>query len=119
MQLLREHRVRQQEAILAAGGALRDLGWGCTSPTGGLLSPQWLTDEWRKACKAERVDVRLHDLRHLHASTLIAKGVPINVVSKRLGHSNITTTLSIYAHLMPMTDEEAADEFEEAMAEAR
>ena len=46
-------------------------------------------------------EIRLHDLRHSHASMLISAGVPITAVSKRLGHSNIEQTLSTYSHIMP------------------
>lgn len=44
---------------------------------------------------------RVHDLRHSHASTLVASGVPLNVVQKRLGHESIKTTVDRYSHLMP------------------
>ena len=50
--------------------------------------------------------IRLHDFRHSHASLLIAAGVPIIAVSKRLGHSSITITLETYAHLLERTEEE-------------
>lgn len=45
--------------------------------------------------------IRIHDLRHSHASLLIHHGVDIVVISKRLGHENITTTLDTYSHLYP------------------
>jgi integrase len=44
---------------------------------------------------------RIHDLRHTHASQLMAAGVPLNVVQKRLGHEKITTTADTYGHLAP------------------
>jgi integrase len=44
---------------------------------------------------------RIHDLRHTHASQLMAHGVPLNVVQKRLGHEKITTTADTYGHLAP------------------
>ncbi len=44
--------------------------------------------------------VRLHDLRHTHASSLLAAGVPVNVVAERLGHSRPSTTLNVYAHVL-------------------
>ena len=51
--------------------------------------------------------IRIHDFRHSHASLLISKGVPITVISKRLGHSNIQMTLNIYAHLIPEDEDKA------------
>lgn len=49
--------------------------------------------------------VRIHDLRHTHASWLIAKGRPTAAVSRRLGHESIATTDAIYTHLLPKVDE--------------
>ena len=54
------------------------------------------------------VDIRFHDLRHTHASHLIAAGHSIKAVSRRLGHADITITLKVYAHLMPNDDEKLA-----------
>lgn len=51
--------------------------------------------------------IRIHDFRHSHASLLISRGVPITVISKRLGHSNIQMTLNIYAHLIPEDEDKA------------
>lgn len=49
--------------------------------------------------------LRFHDLRHTHASGLIAAGHSIKAVSRRLGHSDISMTLKVYAHLMPDDEE--------------
>jgi hypothetical protein len=54
-------------------------------------------------------DVRLHDLRHLHATQLLAAGVPVRTVSGRLGHANAATTLNVYAHFLEASDRQAAD----------
>lgn len=51
--------------------------------------------------------IRIHDFRHSHVSLLLSKGVPITVISKRLGHSNIQMTLNIYAHLIPEDEDKA------------
>lgn len=45
--------------------------------------------------------IRFHDLRHTHASLLIATGVHPKAIQARLGHASITTTLNTYGHLMP------------------
>ncbi len=44
---------------------------------------------------------RIHDLRHTHASQLVASGLPLNAVQVRLGHESITTTVDRYSHLAP------------------
>ena len=57
----------------------------------------------------------LHSLRHSHGSHLVADGVPLPVVSERLGHSSVRTTVDIYAHALQGQDDEAAlrwDEFQ-------
>lgn len=56
--------------------------------------------------------IRLHDLRHSHASYLINNGANILVVSKRLGHSSINMTLSTYAHLMKEAEDKAIEVLE-------
>ena len=50
--------------------------------------------------------IRLHDLRHSHASFLLNNGANILAVSKRLGHATVTQTLETYAHLMQDTEEQ-------------
>lgn len=51
---------------------------------------------------------RIHDLRHSHASVLLAAGVPIHVVQARLGHESIKTTVDTYSHLLPDAQQLAA-----------
>ena len=55
--------------------------------------------------------VRLHDLRHTHATLPLADGVPVEVVSERLGHASATFTLTVHQHVHPGTGREAADRF--------
>ncbi|MEH0982052.1 tyrosine-type recombinase/integrase [Micromonospora sp. CPCC 205556] len=59
--------------------------------------------------------VRLHDLRHTAASVLLAQGVPARVVMEILGHSQISVTLNIYAHVAPEIRREAASPLEGAL----
>lgn len=55
--------------------------------------------------------IRLHDLRHTHASLLLAAGEPVKVVSERLGHASPNITLTVYQHVMPGMGRQAADRF--------
>lgn len=55
----------------------------------------------------------LHSLRHTHGSHLLAAGVPLTDVSKRLGHANPNITATVYAHALPGRDREAARKWEE------
>lgn len=56
--------------------------------------------------------IRTHDLRHSHASLLIELGFSALLVSERLGHENVTTTLNVYSHLFPSKHSEVADKLE-------
>jgi integrase len=60
--------------------------------------------------------IRFHDLRHSHASHLIADGCSIKAVSRRLGHADVKITLSVYSHLMPDDDEKLARQAESLFA---
>jgi integrase len=70
----------------------------------------WQRNNWVPALRAAQLanNPRVHDLRHTHASWLLADGMPLFAVSKRLGHSDIQTTANIYGHLDRSTDIAAA-----------
>jgi integrase len=61
--------------------------------------------------------MRFHDLRHTAATLAIARGVPIKAVSEMLGHADITTTLRIYAHVIPSMHQAAADIMDDILGE--
>ncbi len=64
----------------------------------------------RTALGEERLPViRLHDLRHTHATLLLADGVPVEVVFERLGHASATITLTAHQHVHLVMGREAAD----------
>ena len=76
---------------------------------GELQSPNAVTKAWPVAMAAIGMKgVTLHSLRHTHASMLIASGVDILTISRRLGHSSPTITLGVYGHLVHGTDDKAA-----------
>lgn len=60
--------------------------------------------------------VSLHTFRHTHASMLIAAGVDIKTISRRLGHERISITYDLYGHLLPGMDEAAAESMDAFMA---
>ena len=59
--------------------------------------------------------IRFHDLRHSHVTLLINSKIPIKVISERVGHSNINTTLNIYSHVLKEMDKEASDKISESL----
>lgn len=70
---------------------------------GQLTSGAFHKAAWRPAVRAAGLDPapRVHDLRHSHASALIAAGIPLPVIQRRLGHESIQTTVDVYGHLAP------------------
>ena len=59
--------------------------------------------------------MRLHDLRHFHASLLLKEGTHPKVVQERVGHATISITLDTYSNVIPSLQSEAADVFAGAM----
>jgi hypothetical protein len=59
--------------------------------------------------------IRLHDLRHLHATLLLLGGVPVHVVANRLGHSDPSVTLRVYAHVLRASSSGVAGIFAKAV----
>jgi integrase len=114
---LRLYRVGQLERRFAFGaGALKDDDLVFTTPTGLPLSPDNLSRDWARAVRARKLPATtFHALRHLHASALIAAGIDVLTISRRLGHASPTITLSVYGHLFSNTDAKAAEAIEAAM----
>lgn len=69
------------------------------------VTHRWV--RWRKKVGME--DVRLHDVRHFMATTMLSAGVPVSVVAGRLGHARAATTLNVYSHFVAAGDQEAAE----------
>ncbi len=59
--------------------------------------------------------IRLHGGRHSHASIMLKNGTPLKVISERLGHSEISITGDLYAHVLPGMQEAEAQKFEDAI----
>src|SRR3546814_17394455 len=65
----------------------------------------------RKVAKLDVPTISLHDLRHTHATLLLTAGLPVKVVSERLGHANVAFTMSVYQHVLPGMQAAAASTF--------
>ncbi len=112
LRLLSEHRKRLDALADSAGTVLAPDGFVFgPKPDGSVpLHPDLVSGRFRGLCtKLGLSGIRLHDLRHLHATQLLAAGVPVRTVSGRLGHANASTTLNVYAHFLEASDREAAD----------
>ena len=98
----------------ADGGAgFQDLGYVIHKPDGTPYRPDALTRKWERFLERNNLpSIRLHDLRHTHATLLIQAGVSPKVVQQRLGHSDVTITLNTYTHVLSSMDQEAADKLD-------
>ena len=77
------------------------------------VTKHYLKHEMERGCKKTGLPlIRVHDLRHSHASLLIELGFAPLLISERLGHESVTTTLEIYSHLYPTKHGEVADRLE-------
>jgi integrase len=93
--------------LLAACGVSGD-GFAFHAYRGGFLTRAGFRRVFKAALRAAGIDpaTRVHDIRHTHATWLLADGVPLIAVRDRLGHSNIAVT-SRYLHLLPSPDDPA------------
>ena len=92
-----------------------------TDHDGGWLRPGDCSREFRALCDRLGLDgdITFHSLRHTHASYLIAEGMDILEVQRRMRHSRITTTLEVYGHLMPGSDMRQSEAWGSVMARVR
>lgn len=110
VEILKHRRVRNLEERLAAGTAYEDKGLVFTDALGRPINPNTLRDAWLGIVKASGIGrLRFHDLRHAHASLLMAQGVHPKIVSERLGHATVGITLDTYSHVLPGLQREAAE----------
>ena len=81
-------------------------------PDGKPTHPHLMSDGFKRLVKRSGLPrIRLHDLRHTHATLMLKEGVPIKVVSERLGYSMPAFTMATYHHVLPGMQAEAAKTF--------
>ncbi|MGE5391113.1 MAG: tyrosine-type recombinase/integrase [Deltaproteobacteria bacterium] len=105
-----KERNQQKKNRLAQGPDYDGRGFVCAWGDGRPFDPDWVGKQWIRLVKKDpRIPdgVRFHDLRHTHASLLLAQGVNLKVIQERLGHESISTTGDIYSHLTPAMQSEA------------
>ena len=116
--LLRQHRRAQIEARLFAGPAYQDQNLVFATGIGTPIEPGNLLRAWAKITAAAGVGhVRIHDLRHAHATLMLRQGIHPKIVSERLGHANIAITLDTYSHVVPGLQEAAAAQLDALLAD--
>ena len=113
---LRRHRARQLAHILAVRPAYDDQGLVFATPLGAPIHPNTLYARFAALiAKAKLPPIRFHDLRHTHASLLLAAGVHPKIVQERLGHGSIALTLDLYSHVSADLQERAAQALDAAL----
>ena len=120
IEALREHRARQDAHKDAMGDAYLDGGIICAQPDGAQWPPDTFTHQFARIAKtaAGLKGVRLHDLRHSHATHLLQQGVHPKIVSERLGHSTVAITLDTYSHVLPGMQADAVAKVDTTLREA-
>jgi integrase len=117
---LRAHWKAQQEDRLALGlGKAPDGALVFPGPDFEPRSPNAMTKEWAAAARAIGVKASFHAWRHTHACQLIASGMDVLAISRRLGHSSPTITLQVYGHRFKNSDARAAEVMDAAFSASR
>lgn len=114
---LRTWRKTQTAERLAWGAAYKDSeGLVFTWENGAPVSGDYVTKQFVRAQRLADVPrITLHEVRHTHASILLREGVPVHVVSARLGHKDASVTLNVYAHHIPEDSTRVLDVFSRAV----
>jgi integrase len=109
VELLREHRGQQQRQREQWSDGYRDSDLVVARENGEPIHPQSFSQAFGRLVKRAGLRrIRLHDLRHTHATIAVKAGVPVKVISERLGHESPAFTLKQYAHVLPGMQAEAA-----------
>jgi integrase len=113
---LRAWKRQQAEKLLRLGIRQRQEGLVCAREDGEPKQPASLTNEFTYLIGRVKdlPKVRFHDLRHSHATQLLAAGVHPKIVQERLGHSTITTTMDLYSHVSETMQGDATARLDEA-----
>ena len=116
---LRRHKARQAQELLRLGIRQSDEMYVVAQVDGQPLKPDSLTHEFaRFIAGAALPRIRFHDLRHSHATHMLASGVHPKIAQERLGHATVAITLDLYSHVLPGMQADAASRVDEALRQA-
>lgn len=117
LNILKKYRAEQSTEHLKIGDKWNDTGFIFTTWDGKPIHPDTISGWFHDFIgKYSLPDVCIHSLRHTNATLLIANGVNLTTVAKRLGHANTHTTAKIYAHAIKTADEIAADTLQDILS---
>ena len=108
------HKDRQAFERVKAGTCWQESDLVFTTASGTPLEARNLVRDFKRQLAAAELptNLRFYDMRHAAASLMLADGMPITVVSAMLGHALTSTTLNVYAHVLPGADQLTADAME-------
>lgn len=110
VRILKKHRKRHKKLKKVLGNAYIDSDYVCVNDEGKLISPSSLNHKFKDILEKNNLpSVRIHDLRHSHASLLLYKGASQKAISARLGHSTIQITMDLYTHLYNSVNRKVAN----------
>lgn len=113
---LKAWKVAQLEEKLRVGTAWAGGSWLFTNEIGEHYHPEYVGKRFRKLCAGlDLPRITMRQLRHSHATALLAAGTNPKVVQERLGHSSIKVTMDIYASVLPTMQREAVEKLAEMM----
>lgn len=113
MDELRKHRKKILEEKLLLGSSYHDLDLVICTKSGKPIIPRNFRKEFYNLTeKIGLPKIRFHDLRHTHATILIQQNVNVKLISERLGHADIETTLNTYSHILPDMQKTVSDKLD-------
>lgn len=108
--ILERHSALQTENRHKLGSVYHPGNYVYCQADGSPYCPGYLSKKFNAFLKKRKLkQIRLHDLRHSHATLMLACGIPAKVASERLGHSNIAVTLDLYSHVLDSMQKDAAE----------
>jgi integrase len=119
MTVLKSHREESERLVRSEGNELLGTDRVFGRPDGEVLHPEMVTIQFQAALREAGLPrIRLHDLRHTHATLAIRAGVSPKVISERLGHHTPEFTMHQYAHVMPGMQAHAAEQIAQLVVDA-
>ena len=116
---LKRHRTEQAQQLLKLGVRLTDDHHVLTREDGMPICSMSLSRSFKRFMRQHRLpEIRLHDLRHSHATHLLAAGVHPKIAQERLGHSSVGITLDTYSHVLPGMQDDAVAKVDAAIQAA-
>ncbi len=117
MALLKKHKAEQNEIKMRMRDKYHDNDFVFARPSGYPEVMKKVEQRMKRLLKIAKIDKQVtpHSLRHTHTSLLVESGVGIKEIQQRLGHTDIKTTMDIYAHMTKKLEEKASQKFSELM----